>query len=104
MQLKEKMDRDGIEPSRRYVLSESLRWGLINLAVGWALFFGLPSWVLPRLGFAPELSMAVVLSAVQIHHFFVDGVIWKLKSPGVSSPLMMNVADLVRRPVPAGGA
>jgi hypothetical protein len=29
----------------------------------------------------------------------VDGVIWKLKSPGVASPLMMNVADLFRRPV-----
>ena len=101
MQLKEKMDREQIAPSRRYVLAESLRWGLINLAGGWFLFFGLPSWVLPRLGFEPGLSMAVVLSAVQIHHFFVDGVIWKLKSPGVASPLMMNVAELVRRSAPA---
>ena len=44
--------------------------------------------------------MAVTSAAVQLHHFFVDGVIWKLANPRVRSPLMANVVRLVR-PVPA---
>jgi hypothetical protein len=37
----------------------------------------------------------LVLVAVQIHHFFVDGVIWKLKKKTVSSPLMVNLDEMV---------
>jgi hypothetical protein len=33
-----------------------------------------------------------------VHHFFVDGVIWKLKNRTTSSPLMMSFRDLVDRP------
>ena len=44
-------------------------------------------------GFTLPFATAVVLSAVQIHHFFVDGVIWKLQQPAVSSPLLSNVSD-----------
>ena len=47
----------------------------------------------------------MVLSAVQIHHFLVDGVIWKLKSPKVSSPLLVNIDDMLRpAPKPASTA
>lgn len=97
MQLKEKLDSRGLEPSQRYVLSESARWGILNVAGGAFLF-----WLLPRVaeysGFALPFATAVILAAVQIHHFFVDGVIWKLKNPRVSSPLLANVSDLVARP------
>jgi hypothetical protein len=101
MQLKEKLDSRGLHPSRRYVLSESARWGLVNFGGGVLLF-----WLLPRLGasagFTLPFATAVVLSAVQIHHFFVDGVIWKLKNPRVSSPLLVNLSDLARpRPLRA---
>ena len=40
-------------------------------------------------------ATGIVLAAIQIHHFFVDGVIWKLKSSSVSSPLMVNLDDLI---------
>jgi hypothetical protein len=93
VQLKEKLDITASTPSRRYVFEETARWALINLAGGIFLF-----WVLPRLGertgVTLAFSTAVILSAVQIHHFFVDGVIWKLKDPRVSSPLLSNVSDL----------
>jgi hypothetical protein len=99
MQLKEKLDTGGLEPSRRYVLSESARWGIVNFAGGVMLF-----WLLPRVGasagFTLPFATAVVLSAVQIHHFFVDGVIWKLKNPRVGSPLLANIGDLTTRPEP----
>ena len=57
------------------------------------LFFGLPaafSW-LPL----PLMTIAGILAAaVNIHHFFVDGVIWKLRDTATSSALMMNIAEL----------
>jgi hypothetical protein len=36
----------------------------------------------------------ILAAAVNIHHFFVDGVIWKLRDPATSSALMMNIAEL----------
>jgi hypothetical protein len=74
------------------------RWMAINVALGAALFALLPR--LPRsLGFAePLLAAGVITAGIQIHHFFVDGVIWKLRSPSVSRRLG---ADLDPRPVEA---
>lgn len=59
-------------------------WMAFNIALGALLF-----WVLPRaahgLGLAPwRFSVVVLAAAVQIHHFFVDGVIWKLRDPRVA--------------------
>jgi hypothetical protein len=95
VQMKEKMDVNHVRPSWRYVLGESLRWGALNVAGGAALFF-----VLPRLVSAAGVDLlfatGVVICGVQIHHFFVDGVIWKLKNKNVAAPLMVNLDDLVR--------
>jgi hypothetical protein len=100
VQLKEKMDVDGIRPSRQFVLGETVRWGALNLVGGAILFFVIPhlvSWTgLPLL-----FATGVVIAGVQIHHFFVDGVIWKLKNKKVASPLMVNLEDLL---VPAAAA
>jgi hypothetical protein len=86
---------------RRFVLGESLRWGVFNIAGGIILF-----WLLPRAGqlggFTLPFATAVVISAVQIHHFFVDGVIWKLRNPKVASPLLSSVDELMAgSPAPA---
>lgn len=98
MQLKEKMDEGQIQPSKWYVLMESLRWGGANALGGAGLF-----WALPRLAakyFSVPLNIAepVVISVVQIHHFFVDGVIWKLRSPKVASPLLVNIEQMIGAP------
>lgn len=94
MQLKEKQAEQGIPPSPRYVLLESLRWGAGVLLGGVCLF-----WLLPRVGTMTGLSLQVsepiVIAAVQIHHFFVDGVIWKLKNPKVGSPLLVSIEELI---------
>ncbi|MBI4866334.1 MAG: hypothetical protein HY816_05230 [Candidatus Wallbacteria bacterium] len=96
MQLKERLDREGLSPSESYVLGESLRWGGMNIAGGAALF-----WLFPRVvawcGFPLEFATGIAIAGVQIHHFFVDGVIWKLRSPAVSSPLMSNLDELLGR-------
>jgi hypothetical protein len=100
MQLKERLDESGAAPSGRFVLRESLIWGAANFAGGFGLFY-----LLPRLGagfgYRPGFAEAIVVSAVQIHHFFVDGVIWKLRNPKVGAPLLVNLKDLLR-PAPAG--
>jgi hypothetical protein len=105
MQLKEKLDREGRQPSSRYVLSESARWGLLNFAGGATLYYYLPL-VFSNLGdYSLNMATGIVIAGVQIHHFFVDGVIWKLKRKTVVSPLMVNIADLLgRRPAKAAVA
>ena len=94
LQLKERLDFDGITPSRRYVVWESVRWLLMNIVGGLLLFETLPL-VFGLTGAPTAFVTGVILAAVQVHHFFVDGVIWKLKTPTVSSPLMVNVSELL---------
>jgi hypothetical protein len=57
------------------------------------LFIGLPlcfAW-LPL----PFLTIAgIMAAAVNVHHFCVDGVIWKLRDASNSSALMSNIAEL----------
>lgn len=102
MQLKEKMDLRQIAPSKRYVLTETVRWGALNMLGGAALFFGLPhlaATVVPMPGDYPFLfATGIVVAAVQLHHFFVDGVIWKLRRKTVASPLMVNLSEMVNPP------
>ena len=98
MDLHESAARSSENRGHRFVLARTARWAALNLAGGSLLF-----WVLPRVvggdGLPASGVFAVVLAGVQVHHFFVDGVIWKLKSSAVSSPLLATVGDLLP-PVP----
>jgi hypothetical protein len=98
VQLKERMDVGRVRPSWRFVAGESLRWGALNVLGGALLFFGLPHLVARLGGFELAFATGVIICGVQIHHFFVDGVIWKLKNRHVAAPLMVNLADLVGPP------
>ena len=95
MQLGETLGSGGTPPAPRAVLGLSLRWGAWVFAGGIALF-----WLLPRLvagrGVTLDVVEPVVIAAVQMHHFFVDGVIWKLRHARVRSPLLINLDALVR--------
>jgi hypothetical protein len=90
VQLKEGLAERNREPSVRFVWTESSRWMAVNIAGGYVLF-----WALPHLGshFGKPLvfSTAVMLAAIQIHHFFVDGVIWRLHNPAARSPLSSSL-------------
>jgi hypothetical protein len=96
------VDEHGITPTGRFAAAESSRWFVINVAGGALLFALLPKFA-AWAGSPPLFAEGVILSAIQIHHFFVDGVIWKLKNPKVSSPLLVNIPELIRGdPKPAG--
>jgi hypothetical protein len=92
MQLKLRIDA-GKDRSWDSIRWEAYRWGVRNIAGGVLLFFGIPglfSW-LPL----PFFTIAgVIAAAVNIHHFFVDGVIWKLRDASSPSALMMNLTEL----------
>lgn len=96
MQLKEKADRSGVRADGAYVLKESARWYVLNV-VGGAILFSFLPFVATKLGVSNGFATAVIICGVQIHHFFVDGVIWKLRSSSVVSPLLVNVPEMVRQ-------
>ncbi|MEQ1758209.1 MAG: hypothetical protein ABL986_07815 [Vicinamibacterales bacterium] len=94
--LKERLDEGGEAGSRQFVTAQSADWLMTNMLGGFALFWGLPhaaSWIG---GYDLNLTTAVFFAAIQIHHFFVDGVIWKLKNPRVLSPLLVSLDDLLK--------
>jgi hypothetical protein len=99
MHLHESVSTDGgarLTPSR--VVSRSATWIAVNVAGGALLFWVLPQAVAAGAASPPAVTAGIVAAGVQVHHFFVDGVIWKLKRRTVSSPLMMSVIDLFERP------
>jgi len=73
---------------RLWKLARFGRWAAWNLAGGVVLFYVFPR-IPGHLGYVqPLLAAGVVTAGVQVHHFFVDGVIWKLRSRAVSAPLL----------------
>lgn len=77
-----------------FVFRQSTIWLAINLVGGAVLFHFLPDWTATFSGESLTFSTAIILAAVQLHHFFVDGVIWKLRRQSVMSPLMMSFKQL----------
>ena len=80
-------------------------WYAINVAGGATLFWGIPQ-SLARIGewWAPgsvygreDWVIPVVFASVQVHHFFVDGVIWKLRHASVRESLMRPTRLLAPR-------
>jgi hypothetical protein len=96
LQLRQTLDRSGKAPSRRFVTVASVRWIALNIVGGYVLFWFFPI-VGARFGRSLAFSTAVVLAGIQLHHFFVDGVIWRLRNPGVRGPLSSSLSELTGR-------
>lgn len=65
-----------------------VRYYATQVAVGLGLFIFLP-FVLTSAGAGPRILVtAVVISILNLHHFILDGAIWKLRSPTVRQPLL----------------
>lgn len=87
---------------RRRLAAEALRWALHNVLGGILLFIGLPV-ALIALHVPTALAFGLIVAVVNIHHFFVDGVIWKLRDSSTSTALMTSLAEMggPAIPVPA---
>ncbi len=84
-------DQTALPDNTRGPLYHSLRFYLLSLALGYALFYLVPrgyAWA----GFGLAESMLIVLSAINIHHFIVDGFIWKLRRDTSNSRIMESSA------------
>ena len=92
MQLRER--KESVTPSieGHFVRRETIRWWILNVAGGAALFWALPA-ATKGMGIPAASGTPILFAAVQIHHFFVDGVIWKLRNPRVASPLLVNLSE-----------
>lgn len=83
------------------LVARTTKWSLANVIGGVVLFAVLP-WSMARAtGADPFIATGITLAAVQMHHFIVDGVVWKLKNPSVGSPLMTSLDTLTGRPAHA---
>lgn len=105
MQMKERqVDNDEVGSPRRVGI-ETLLWGVgIGLGGMWLFDWGPEAtrWFFADLtGWIGDLDIfvatAVFITTVQIHHFFVDGVIWKLRNPKVRGALNTSVDELFGR-------
>lgn len=85
-------------PSLFLIKKTSLWLGFILLG-GFTLFYLLPLG-LSHFGWKIAFSSAIVFAILQIHHFFVDGVIWKLRDENVSRYLMSNILELAKNRAP----
>jgi hypothetical protein len=64
-----------------------LPWARTNFVGGAFLFWASPI-LLMLFGFPLQITRPVIFAAINIHHFWIDGVIWKLRDVRVSSPLL----------------
>ncbi len=68
------------------------RYWIAVVAGGIALFLPVP-WLASRVAHLDfTSSMLIVTAVVNIHHFMIDGVVWKLRDPRVSQALTTDVA------------
>ncbi len=102
-QLKEESSGGNFLPAIQTVFWETAKWFILIIAGGVLLFEIWPRGLSWR-GYNLQHSLACVNAAIQIHHFFVDGVIWKIRDPRTRSNLAGNIFDLAGSPREALGA
>ena len=59
---------------------------LVGIVLGWALFWGLPQWLdrsvaYDRQTFGPALFLFAFWIFVNLHHYFMDNVMWRRENP-----------------------
>jgi hypothetical protein len=64
-------------------------YGLV-LLVGSALVFGGIPWVADEMGPGANSVWVVIASVINIHHYFIDGCIWRISNPVVSKELFAH--------------
>ena len=85
-----------------YFAKASNRWRGLPLYVGKCLAAGGAIWAIPAIAFSPDLLgdrefnlglAGLIAAGVNIHHFILDGAIWKLRSQRVSKVLVAAERD-----------
>jgi hypothetical protein len=98
MQMKERQAITGQTGSPMSLLADTARWGALIVLVGAFMFRGSAELIAAVTNVQYGVALAVMVATFQIHHFFVDGVIWKLRSPHVGKALATSLDELLGRP------
>ena len=93
------------------VAAQPVAWRRRLLFLGKCALMGYAVWTLPALAFAPgllgplphESGMAVMVAAmVNVHHFILDGAVWKLRDGRVARVLLRAAPSAGDSPEPVG--
>jgi len=82
------------ERNPKWCVWEILRWVRQNLVGGAILFWGVPT-LSSLMGFRYDLAKPIIWTAINLHHFIVDGIIWKMRKPSVNTPLSLTLSQLL---------
>jgi hypothetical protein len=79
-----------------HVWRHMLLYGAVLLGISWVMSYQFPTGAMAMitraLGDRPgELTPVVIFAFLNIHHYFTDGVIWKLRNPEVRRDLFAHV-------------
>jgi len=93
-----RMARSGVVPSPSAATLRSLIYYAMVVGAGLLLMGGLP-WLAKNYGGAIGLAglplSLTVLSFFNLHHYFIDGVIWKIRNPAVRRDLFGHLSPMV---------
>lgn len=70
-------------------------YGLVLLAGSALVFAGIP-WMAEEMGPGANSVWVVIASVINIHHYFIDGCIWRISNPVVSKELFAHT-EIARR-------
>lgn len=84
---------EGAPRSLAGAATETARWGGGSFAGYAVLFLALPKLLSLATGQSFLFTAAVFSGGVQLHHFFVDGVIWRLRSPHLSKAMTAPLSE-----------
>lgn len=96
-----------------YYARASSPWRGAGMFLGKTLLAGNLVWLVPALVFAPQLFgggtsegqvALLVASLVNLHHFVLDGAIWKLRRTRIANVLIRSEKAEPERPPPIGGS
>lgn len=86
---------EGAPRSLAGAATETLRWGAWSGAAYVVLFLALPKLLAQATGLSFLFTAAVFSGGVQLHHFFVDGVIWRLRTPHLSKAMTAPLSEVL---------
>ncbi len=97
LQMRERQIRTGQEGSARMLVRETVVWGVGIFLIGAFMFRWSGVLISSLTAVSFGLATAVMVATFQLHHFFVDGVIWKLRDPKVRGALSTTLSELTGR-------
>jgi hypothetical protein len=78
----------------REFLARIGKWAVMIFVIGNLMFWSGPRIAAAMTDVTLPVATGIFFTAVQIHHFFVDGVIWKLRNPKVRASLSTSIGEL----------